>query len=81
MRCPVCKSEEVCAAECYEIVYELGPDGDPRDLIDAADLLAEPCGEQFYYLCEECDCRWRLDGATLGPPTAIPPRIPHRTGE
>ena len=73
--CPACHSEEVRAADCYEFVFEVGPDGRPADLINAEDVLDGPIDDQFYYLCMECDHRWDLHGAALQVPSSVPTRI------
>jgi hypothetical protein len=70
MKCPFCGSDEVRAAECLELVYEVGEDGEPADLVNGHEVFEAP-GE-FYYLCAECDVRWDSDGAELMAPSAMP---------
>jgi hypothetical protein len=70
MKCPSCGSEDIRAAECLELVYDLGEDGEPGELINGHEIF-EPPGD-CYYLCAECDRRWDLDGTVRMMPAAVP---------
>ena len=72
MKCPACGSDEVRFGECRELVYHLGEDGEPGELINGHEIFEAPGG--CYYLCAECDHRWDLDGTVLMVPAALPAR-------
>jgi len=72
MKCPICGSEDVRAAECLELVYEVGEDGEPADLVNGHEIFEAPGA--FYYLCAECEHRWDLLGTALMVPAALPAR-------
>lgn len=73
MKCPSCGSEEIRAAECLELYYELTEDDRPGDLINGEDIFEGP--GRYYFHCEECDHRWDLDGSPLVSPSAVPDRL------
>ena len=64
MQCPNCQSIEVCAAECFEIMYEVTEDGAAGEMTNNADVFAGP-EDHYYYCCIECWHRWDTEGHPL----------------
>ena len=70
MTCPECGSDEIRAAECIELVYDIDETAEPADLVNS-DEVFDPPGD-YYFWCVECDHRWDRDGCALQGPSVIP---------